>query len=67
MTKEHLKISPKTAAANAGYPKLSKLLADVTFGRVNGCPACCTCGAWVEPDGNCPHGHPSVLRAKGMV
>ena len=24
-------------------------------------PACCTSDCWVEPDGYCEHGHPSVL------
>lgn len=30
-------------------------------------PACCDDGCEVEPDGNCPHGHESVLLAMGMI
>lgn len=30
-------------------------------------PACCECGSYVEPDGVCPHGHPSVLKKKGLI
>lgn len=30
-------------------------------------PACCTCGAHVEPDGRCQHDNPSVLRKAGLV
>lgn len=30
-----------------------------------GCEA--TDGCWVEPDGVCPHGHPSWLRHLGVI
>ena len=30
-----------------------------------GCEA--TDGCWVEPDGTCPHGHPSWLLALGLI
>lgn len=30
-------------------------------------PACCAEGCMVEPDGHCPHGHPSVLIEMGVV
>lgn len=30
-------------------------------------PACCDEGCEVEPDGYCPHGHPSVLIAMGII
>jgi hypothetical protein len=30
-------------------------------------PACCSEGCEVEPDGTCPHGHPSVLVALGII
>jgi len=29
--------------------------------------ACCEEGCMVEPDGYCPHGHPSVLVKLGMI
>ena len=31
------------------------------------CPACCTEGCYVEPDGTCPHGNPSLLLALGLI
>lgn len=30
-------------------------------------PACCEKGCYVESDGTCPHGHPSVLLALRLV
>lgn len=30
-------------------------------------PACCEDGCEVEPDGRCPHGHPSILLAMGVI
>lgn len=30
-------------------------------------PACCEDGCEVEPDGHCPHGHPSVLLKMGII
>jgi len=31
------------------------------------CPALCSSGCDVEPDGRCAHGHPSLLLALGLV
>lgn len=31
------------------------------------CPALCTEGCEVEPDGECEHGHPSVLLGMGLI
>ena len=31
------------------------------------CPAVCEDGCQVEPDGMCPHGHPSALIVLGMI
>lgn len=30
-------------------------------------PALCSEGCQVEPDGFCPHGHPSVLIERGLI
>jgi hypothetical protein len=38
----------------------------VIFGEENA-PALCDEGCEVEPDGTCPHGCPSILRAAGMI
>lgn len=32
-----------------------------------GCEAACPHSCWVEPDGRCPHGHPSWLLKLGMI
>ena len=32
-----------------------------------GCEAACPYGCWVEPDGRCPHGHPSWLIVMGLI
>jgi hypothetical protein len=38
----------------------------VLFGEENA-PALCDEGCEVEPDGTCPYGCPSILRAAGMI
>ena len=38
----------------------------VMFGDENA-PALCDYGCEVEPDGNCCHGRPSILRAAGLI
>ena len=30
-------------------------------------PACCEARCRVEPDGKCPHGHPSIMIAMGLI
>ena len=30
-------------------------------------PAQCEAGCYVEADGKCPHGPPSIIRASGMI
>ena len=30
-------------------------------------PACCEDECEVEPDGECPHGHPSILLEAGLI
>jgi len=42
-----------------------ELLENATFDGA--CPACCTEGCEVEPDGRCEHGFPSVLLASGLI
>jgi len=32
-----------------------------------GCEAACPHHCWVEPDGTCPHGHPSWLLRMGLI
>jgi hypothetical protein len=42
-----------------------EILRDLVFDSV--VPACCERGCEVEPDGQCSHGHPSVLVALGII
>ena len=45
---------------------LEEILQAVLFGEEDA-PALCDEGCEVEPDGTCPHGCPSILRAAGMI
>lgn len=54
------RIPAKQALEEAG-----QTLEDVAMDSV--CPACCSDGCEVEPDGTCEHGFPSVLLAMGII
>lgn len=43
-----------------------EIMEDVTEG-VRHCPAMCSEGCEVEPDGTCPHGFPSLALHLGVV
>lgn len=45
---------------------LEEIFEAVIF-RDENAPALCDAGCEVEPDGKCPHGHPSILLALGMI
>jgi hypothetical protein len=45
---------------------LEEICQSVLFAKENA-PALCDEGCEVEPDGTCPHGCPSILRAVGMI
>lgn len=45
---------------------LEELLQAIVLDDENA-PALCEDGCEVEPDGHCPHGHPSILLALGMI
>jgi hypothetical protein len=45
---------------------LEEICHAVLFAEENA-PALCDEGCEVEPDGTCPHGCPSILRAAGMI
>ena len=38
-----------------------------TYGNDSVVPACCEDGCYVEPDGRCCHGYPSILIALGVI
>lgn len=59
------KITPERAAKLAGHDSLADLAREALFSGT--APACCSKGCIVEPDGTCPHGFPSALRAAGYV
>jgi len=70
METEHKNLPTQKALENAGYRPnrvgLTHLQREILFGKILGCPAACTCGSVVEPDGVCPHGNPSILRQEGL-
>ncbi len=45
---------------------MEQLQYDVLF-DLRHSPALCEDGCEVEPDGTCPHGHPPVLLAEGLI
>ncbi len=46
---------------------LEEMLEESMFGMMSGVPALCEEYCMVEPDGNCPHGHPSTILAAGFI
>lgn len=58
------RITAREVAEREGL-ELMELLEGATFDGV--CPACCTEGCEVEPDGRCEHGCPSVMLAVGLI
>lgn len=63
----HEEKSVKQTLKDSGFDSIEEVMRRSLLGRMNGVPACCTCGSYVEPGGVCPHGHESVLRKKGLV
>jgi len=61
------RISVDKALQRAGYEDITEVQREALFGRYSGVPVTCECGAYVEPDGSCKHGNPSVLRAAGLI
>jgi len=62
---EHVELSVKETMNRRGFDSFSQV-ADRSF-KTGRCPACCTCGAMVEPDGDCPHGNPSIMKKKKFI
>jgi len=63
--KDFKETTVEDALAYAGFESLQEAIAD-SFSRGQ-VPSCCECQSYVEPDGKCPHGNPSVLRKAGVV
>lgn len=53
------------AAALHGFPNSRAAINN--WSRRSAVPALCPEGCKVEPDGECPHGHPSALLHSGLV
>ena len=64
-----MKIGIKTVLDQEGYPQtqegLMELVEEIMTDERNS-PALCSEGCEVEPDGHCPHGHPSIMLVCGM-
>lgn len=58
-----MKISVKEVMKNLGM-NMNELIETCEDSVV---PACCSEGCYVEPDGHCEHGHPSVPLALGVI
>lgn len=60
-------VAPAALASEEGYDNAVDWLEETGIGYDSVVPACCERGCEVEPDGICPHGHPSVLIALGVI
>ena len=61
-----MKITLKDWLAQNGYATADDALAE--FSELDDTyPAMCSEGCFVEPDGHCPHGAPSLLLALGLI
>lgn len=67
MKSDHKETTPEVAMQKAGYDSIEEVQKEALFGSRAGIPACCTCRAIIEPDGECEHGNPSILRKKGLI
>lgn len=63
----HEELSTEETLRRSGYKDLEAVQRAHLFGGASGIPACCTCGSYVEPDGECPHGNPSILRKEKLI
>lgn len=50
-----------------GYDSINAVMKENMTGRMIGVPAMCSEGCKVEPDGECPHGFPSILRGNALI
>ena len=57
---------PEQIAKQEGFHNVEELL-ELYLGVEDDILACCEEGCRVEMDGYCPHGHPSILIALGMI
>ena len=53
---------PAWPSPTMAQPSIEEL---IEFEEEGGCEA--TDGCWTDPDGTCPHGHPSWLLVLGMI
>ena len=58
-------ISLQQVAEIEGYGSDMEMLTDLGYDSI--VPACCECGAQVEPDGFCEHGNPSIILEFGII
>jgi hypothetical protein len=62
-------VAPGHTAERAARPKLRPPDVEtlMEWEAEGGCEAACPHHCWVEPDGTCPHGHPSWLLRMGLI
>jgi len=61
-----MKLSVEQTLQDAGFESIDDFI-DSAAAFDSCIPACCDCGAYVEPDGHCEHGNPSVLIVLGVI
>ena len=63
-----MRITMKQLLEDNGFESVNELIQDPEFNGFDGvAPAMCSEGCIVEPDGECPHGCPSVLIEMGVI
>lgn len=61
------RVDNQRALELGGYESLEDVMEESLFGPRPGVPSMCEHACEVEPDGKCQHGHPSILRANGLI
>lgn len=59
------RLTAEETASAWGYDSINRMVEEV--GNDSIVPACCEDGCETEPDGCCPHGHPSILLDLGLI
>ena len=62
------RISVRELMKIEGFDSVEEMVEEyINAGVAPPCCSCCADGCIVEPDGECPHGHPSFLIVLGLL
>lgn len=67
MTHQPERVSPEVVYEDHGVKDIYELSQMCDRSNTGAYPALCEDGCMVEPDGECQHGHPSVLVDAGLI